>query len=221
MAPFNGALRLRGGGRKYFLAGNWKMNPGTLEEAKTLASAVRSMAFPQHPSPGFFHPYDRRGEARCNAAEASPLVILSGQGNACIGQCSEDLGRKIEGGGGLGKMRLAWRSGHERSWGRSCWRMQGMEFLADHEPGKTFPWASIVINSRREGSGQGVGINIQWYLAMFLMSEVPLHLSRFQGKRLFLWFQQIFLSLASNKVACVPERSPPPTGCQGDRGPEP
>ncbi|KAJ1479953.1 Triosephosphate isomerase [Baffinella frigidus] len=40
VAPFHGSLRLRGGGRKYFLAGNWKMNPGTLEEAKALASAV-------------------------------------------------------------------------------------------------------------------------------------------------------------------------------------
>jgi hypothetical protein len=34
-------LRLKGGGaRKYFIAGNWKLNPTTLEEAKNLASAV-------------------------------------------------------------------------------------------------------------------------------------------------------------------------------------
>eukprot|EP00281_Chroomonas_sp_CCMP1168_P018531 CAMPEP_0206236212 /NCGR_PEP_ID=MMETSP0047_2-20121206/13585_1 /ASSEMBLY_ACC=CAM_ASM_000192 /TAXON_ID=195065 /ORGANISM="Chroomonas mesostigmatica_cf, Strain CCMP1168" /LENGTH=300 /DNA_ID=CAMNT_0053660513 /DNA_START=40 /DNA_END=942 /DNA_ORIENTATION=- len=36
-----GSMRLKGGGeRKYFMAGNWKLNPGTLDEAKTLASAV-------------------------------------------------------------------------------------------------------------------------------------------------------------------------------------
>lgn len=29
-------------GRKYFIAGNWKMNPDTLEEAKALAQEVRS-----------------------------------------------------------------------------------------------------------------------------------------------------------------------------------
>jgi triosephosphate isomerase len=39
-APFHGAMQLRGGRRKYFLAGNWKMNPTTLEEAKELASKV-------------------------------------------------------------------------------------------------------------------------------------------------------------------------------------
>jgi hypothetical protein len=33
-------MRLRGGDRKYFIAGNWKMNPATLEEAKTLAADV-------------------------------------------------------------------------------------------------------------------------------------------------------------------------------------
>ena len=33
-------LRLKGGARKYFIAGNWKLNPTTLEEAKSLATAV-------------------------------------------------------------------------------------------------------------------------------------------------------------------------------------
>eukprot|EP00285_Hemiselmis_virescens_P016248 CAMPEP_0173389746 /NCGR_PEP_ID=MMETSP1356-20130122/13333_1 /TAXON_ID=77927 ORGANISM="Hemiselmis virescens, Strain PCC157" /NCGR_SAMPLE_ID=MMETSP1356 /ASSEMBLY_ACC=CAM_ASM_000847 /LENGTH=287 /DNA_ID=CAMNT_0014346981 /DNA_START=19 /DNA_END=882 /DNA_ORIENTATION=+ len=33
-------LRLRGGDRKYHIAGNWKLNPATIDEAKTLASAV-------------------------------------------------------------------------------------------------------------------------------------------------------------------------------------
>jgi len=37
------AMRLRGGSgdRKYCIAGNWKMNPSSLEEAKKLASDVR------------------------------------------------------------------------------------------------------------------------------------------------------------------------------------
>jgi len=33
-------MRLRGGDRKYFIAGNWKMNPATLDEAKSLAADV-------------------------------------------------------------------------------------------------------------------------------------------------------------------------------------
>lgn len=41
MAP--STMRLRGGDRKYFIAGNWKMNPATLDEAKTLAADVSSM----------------------------------------------------------------------------------------------------------------------------------------------------------------------------------
>jgi len=35
-------MRLRGGDRKYCIAGNWKMNPGTLDEAKKLAADVGS-----------------------------------------------------------------------------------------------------------------------------------------------------------------------------------
>ncbi len=33
-------LRLKGGARNSFIAGNWKLNPTTLDEAKALASAV-------------------------------------------------------------------------------------------------------------------------------------------------------------------------------------
>eukprot|EP00283_Hemiselmis_rufescens_P005624 CAMPEP_0173435740 /NCGR_PEP_ID=MMETSP1357-20121228/15560_1 /TAXON_ID=77926 /ORGANISM="Hemiselmis rufescens, Strain PCC563" /LENGTH=288 /DNA_ID=CAMNT_0014400759 /DNA_START=6 /DNA_END=872 /DNA_ORIENTATION=+ len=33
-------LRLRGGDRKYHIAGNWKLNPATIDEAKALATAV-------------------------------------------------------------------------------------------------------------------------------------------------------------------------------------
>ena len=36
-------MRLRGGDRKYCIAGNWKMNPTTLDEAKKLAADVRSL----------------------------------------------------------------------------------------------------------------------------------------------------------------------------------
>jgi hypothetical protein len=39
-------LRLRGGDRKYCIAGNWKMNPATLDEAKKLASDVSFLAIP-------------------------------------------------------------------------------------------------------------------------------------------------------------------------------
>lgn len=35
-------MRLRGGDRKYCIAGNWKMNPSTLDEAKKLAADVGS-----------------------------------------------------------------------------------------------------------------------------------------------------------------------------------
>ena len=34
-------MRLRGGDRKYCIAGNWKMNPATLDEATKLATQVR------------------------------------------------------------------------------------------------------------------------------------------------------------------------------------
>ena len=34
-------MRLRGGDRKYCIAGNWKMNPATLDEATKLATEVR------------------------------------------------------------------------------------------------------------------------------------------------------------------------------------
>jgi len=33
-------MHLRGGDRKYFMAGNWKMNPATIDEAKSLAAEV-------------------------------------------------------------------------------------------------------------------------------------------------------------------------------------
>jgi hypothetical protein len=33
-------MRLRGGDRKYCIAGNWKMNPATLDDAKKLANEV-------------------------------------------------------------------------------------------------------------------------------------------------------------------------------------
>jgi len=39
-------MRLRGGDRKYCIAGNWKMNPTTLEEAKKLAADVQSLPDP-------------------------------------------------------------------------------------------------------------------------------------------------------------------------------
>jgi hypothetical protein len=34
-------MRLRGGDRKYCIAGNWKMNPASLDDAKKLATDVR------------------------------------------------------------------------------------------------------------------------------------------------------------------------------------
>lgn len=37
-------MRLRGGDRKYCIAGNWKMNPATLDEAKKLATEVVASA---------------------------------------------------------------------------------------------------------------------------------------------------------------------------------
>jgi hypothetical protein len=43
IVPFAGVprtLRLKGGARNSFIAGNWKLNPTTLDEAKALASAV-------------------------------------------------------------------------------------------------------------------------------------------------------------------------------------
>ena len=45
-------MRLRGGDRKYCIAGNWKMNPATLDDAKNLATEVRAprcAAFPCRP----------------------------------------------------------------------------------------------------------------------------------------------------------------------------
>lgn len=39
-AAAGATLRLRGGDRQYFIAGNWKLNPATLDEAKTLAQAI-------------------------------------------------------------------------------------------------------------------------------------------------------------------------------------
>ena len=44
-------MRLRGGDRKYCIAGNWKMNPGTLDEAKKLAADVGSPVPHCRPAP--------------------------------------------------------------------------------------------------------------------------------------------------------------------------
>lgn len=100
MAPFHGSLRLRGGGRKYFLAGNWKMNPGTLEEAKALASAVRPTPHPLAPPRRLSrNPSDewRGGVMGCNATGTGTVVRVSGQEDGFIGYDVGGLGRRMQG----------------------------------------------------------------------------------------------------------------------------
>jgi hypothetical protein len=66
-------MRLRGGDRKYCIAGNWKMNPATLDEAKKLATEV--LCFPSAPPtvPGRGAPPTARTQGAPALPRAAPV----------------------------------------------------------------------------------------------------------------------------------------------------